>query len=216
MSYKRGRSDDEITVEMDPGSTGKWVTCQTVKNLESLPREFLKKARLGISATTGHLADNHDVLALEVYGSIEDAKEADKTRKEEEKKVSEGEEDPAAMNKRIHELEHELERLAEKTENTLKKIEKHEEKLDSRLGDLEYSIENSIKADVRQLSAGVDRRLKRDVDSHKRSIDRDIQDILDSRDRSWRWTIGLFFLLLCAVGGGFYKQYKFLRKSHLL
>ena len=61
-AVKNGR----LEVRIDPQGTGTYQDCFTVDNV--LPGTFdHKKSYFGISATTGQLADNHDVLSLDTY-----------------------------------------------------------------------------------------------------------------------------------------------------
>lgn len=67
---------------VDARDTGDWIECVNLQNL-SLPSDWLKDAHIGITATTGQLADNHDVLSLVAYKDAEvlEVKEAEKAKK---------------------------------------------------------------------------------------------------------------------------------------
>jgi hypothetical protein len=55
-----------LTVEIDNRNSAEWVSCVSLNNL-TLPENFVLKAYIGITATTGQLADNHDVLSLMTF-----------------------------------------------------------------------------------------------------------------------------------------------------
>ena len=53
----------KITVSIDEKNNGNFHTCFTEQT--SFKADWWKKAYLGISASTGQLADNHDILSVE-------------------------------------------------------------------------------------------------------------------------------------------------------
>jgi len=57
-------SDTSLKVMVDAKNTGEWMQCATLDKL-GLPPGWIKDAYIGITASTGQLADNHDVIALE-------------------------------------------------------------------------------------------------------------------------------------------------------
>ena len=52
-----------ISVSIDPTNSGEWTDCVKVDS-PALPKDWLKTAYVGITASTGQLADNHDVISL--------------------------------------------------------------------------------------------------------------------------------------------------------
>lgn len=65
VTYK----DGVLTVKVDEKGTGTWRTCTSVADL-GLPADSLSGAYLGLSASTGQLADNHDVLSVKMYSCV--------------------------------------------------------------------------------------------------------------------------------------------------
>ncbi len=55
---------------IDARNTGEWVSCVNVANL-GLPVNWARSAHLGLTATTGQLADNHDIISLKSYTDAE-------------------------------------------------------------------------------------------------------------------------------------------------
>ena len=57
----------KLVVSVDAKGTGYWEECYKTDKLP-LSHDWAVKAHLGVTATTGQLADNHDVLSLLTYG----------------------------------------------------------------------------------------------------------------------------------------------------
>ena len=57
--------DHYIVVSIDAKNTGEWTPCY--RQELSFPDDWIEDATIGITASTGSLADNHDVIALSVY-----------------------------------------------------------------------------------------------------------------------------------------------------
>lgn len=55
-----------MEVYIDPRNTNEWTLCTTINNL-NLPSGWLSRSHIGITATTGQLADNHDVIYLKSF-----------------------------------------------------------------------------------------------------------------------------------------------------
>ena len=51
---------------MDANNSGEWESCVEVEDM-GLPANWAARAYVGLTATTGALADNHDLLALQAY-----------------------------------------------------------------------------------------------------------------------------------------------------
>lgn len=66
VQYKLGK----LTVKVDASNSGTWTDCYTT-NVQ-LPKGWTNAATLGVTASTGTLADNHDVIGLAMfkYGSV--------------------------------------------------------------------------------------------------------------------------------------------------
>lgn len=57
-------TEKTLKVMVDAKNSGEWVECVVLDKL-GLPAGWIKDAYIGITASTGQLADNHDVIALE-------------------------------------------------------------------------------------------------------------------------------------------------------
>jgi mannose-binding lectin 2 len=51
---------------LDARNTGEWTRCVKAENLD-LPPGWVQHAHIGLTASTGQLADNHDVISLSTY-----------------------------------------------------------------------------------------------------------------------------------------------------
>ena len=58
-----------LHVFIDAANTGEWENCVAVDDL-ALPQNWASRAYIGLSATTGALADNHDLLSLKTYSDL--------------------------------------------------------------------------------------------------------------------------------------------------
>lgn len=137
---------------MDPKNANEWETCVTIPHL-NLPSGWLAKSYVGLTATTGQLADNHDIIYLKTSSDAELLE-----RKEEEAKIHfELEDDLSSKdkfnrlvevtNKLIdahetldHHVEHQLASVTDHIKNLIGKLEKREDKSETRLTNLEEII----------------------------------------------------------------------------
>jgi mannose-binding lectin 2 len=55
----------QLTISIDAAGTGQWEPCYTQRI--TISDDWMDKAVFGITASTGGLADNHDVIGLSVY-----------------------------------------------------------------------------------------------------------------------------------------------------
>ena len=53
-------------LSVDAKNSGDWIECVDLQNLP-LPKGWATNAYVGITATTGQLSDNHDVLSFVTY-----------------------------------------------------------------------------------------------------------------------------------------------------
>ena len=63
MKIGYSASTGKVTVSIDEKNSGNFHTCFT-ENINLKP-DWWRRAYIGISATTGQLADNHDILSVE-------------------------------------------------------------------------------------------------------------------------------------------------------
>eukprot|EP00596_Hydrurales_sp_CCMP1899_P007064 CAMPEP_0119038746 /NCGR_PEP_ID=MMETSP1177-20130426/7849_1 /TAXON_ID=2985 /ORGANISM="Ochromonas sp, Strain CCMP1899" /LENGTH=382 /DNA_ID=CAMNT_0007001727 /DNA_START=180 /DNA_END=1329 /DNA_ORIENTATION=- len=59
-------TDKKLSVLVDPQGDEEWKPCVEIDDVK-LPEEWLSDAYIGITASTGQLSDNHDVISLVTY-----------------------------------------------------------------------------------------------------------------------------------------------------
>lgn len=77
-------STGKVTVSIDEKNTGNFHTC--FSEVTNFNTDWWKTAYIGISATTGQLADNHDILSVE---TVEGEGDPDKVAVSESKELQE-------------------------------------------------------------------------------------------------------------------------------
>jgi hypothetical protein len=169
-------------VFIDPRNSGEWESCVTVPKL-SLPTGWVPRSYLGLTATTGQLADNHDILYLKT------SSDAAKIDEEEAKQPFQLEESMSVeakferltdvVNKLIdahetldHHVEHQLASVVDHIKNLLSKLEKREDTSENRL----QNLENMVKK-VRIVLPGY----SRDISRHYLILFLIILDVIGSR-----------------------------------
>jgi mannose-binding lectin 2 len=58
---------DNMVIKLDPKGDDEWMECVSIDMTQDafrLPKDWLVRAHVGITASTGQLADNHDVISL--------------------------------------------------------------------------------------------------------------------------------------------------------
>lgn len=211
--------DNLFQIMMDAENSGAWTECFVTKL--SLPRGWSSGATIGLTGTTGALADNHDVLELSVFDTVEDSKHIEldeKTRKKQENPRDVNLMDNNELEKvkelqkqyeKMHEdFEHQFAALKEQTETTIAKLREQEEKDMQRIVELEHLVNGKVNDQVsRQMndfSASVDQKLEKKVAETV------------TKQTSWKTPFSLLILGIVGAAAFIYKKYQDLRKSHLL
>eukprot|EP00604_Paraphysomonas_vestita_P003199 CAMPEP_0174821850 /NCGR_PEP_ID=MMETSP1107-20130205/10468_1 /TAXON_ID=36770 /ORGANISM="Paraphysomonas vestita, Strain GFlagA" /LENGTH=232 /DNA_ID=CAMNT_0016039345 /DNA_START=478 /DNA_END=1173 /DNA_ORIENTATION=- len=175
-------NNNKLSVFIDPNNSGSWNDCATA-DLKKLSPDWLSKSHIGITASTGQLADNHDVISLQSFSDQEVLEQHEEAKKKE-KAFALNENDTldtrlskmeAALNDLLgkaefldHHVEHALASIDDHIANMIGKIEKREDKSESRIGDLESIIKKEIDGTLErrldrlenQLNGNVNRKVK--------------------------------------------------------
>jgi mannose-binding lectin 2 len=215
--------ENKIDIEIDPHSDGTWTSCYTGE----LPfsKEWLTKASIGLTASTGSLADNHDILSLHVFDDPKDyalsqldasiwthnySKEfnklLDSSTCDQNCKIS-------ILKKIIDnfhvETEHWFEELKESTQHTIKKLKEKEQKNKEKIVELSNRMTNFVHEKVDQNLHQV----KEQMNVH---ITTNVENQMKKTESSWK----IPFFVLIGLLGGFgwiaFQKYQKLVKSHLL
>lgn len=59
-------NENSIEIFMDPKNSGSWTDCVRLDDLP-LKKDWAVRAHIGITASTGQLADNHDLISLSTF-----------------------------------------------------------------------------------------------------------------------------------------------------
>eukprot|EP00601_Ochromonadales_sp_CCMP2298_P032910 CAMPEP_0173357114 /NCGR_PEP_ID=MMETSP1144-20121109/18690_1 /TAXON_ID=483371 /ORGANISM="non described non described, Strain CCMP2298" /LENGTH=395 /DNA_ID=CAMNT_0014305997 /DNA_START=66 /DNA_END=1254 /DNA_ORIENTATION=- len=195
-----------LQVLIDADNSGTWTPCVEVPDL-GLPVDWTLKAYLGLSATTGALADNHDIISLKASDEVNKALEQLQTLD--------------------HHLEHELAAVQDHIKNLLGKMAAREDRAEDRIADLEGmvkkevdgSLESRLTALESQMHGNVERKMSNIEDSLDRKMTR-LESQAEGLGRqnagSWKIPFLILALLLVLGGVGLYLFYEKMRKMHLL
>ncbi|OQR97756.1 lectin [Thraustotheca clavata] len=213
--------NNRVTIQLDPTDSGVWSpACHS--DVVDLTSNWYSQATIGITGSTGSLADTHDIIGLQVYDTVDDQDIAAEDAKIFEDRLPaqaiENLDDISQVNsakvkrlqkqynRMIEDFEHEFAALKEETSNTIAKLRKQEQEDSRRIAELE---------------AWVNGRVNEKVDSKVKEIEANVDNKLDeklSTASSSGWKMPFFLLLLGLAGAAAftYKKYQELRKSHLL
>lgn len=224
----------DLVLTVDSQNEGQFEECARV----TLPfdSDWLMKAHIGITASTGQLADNHDVISLSTYTDsvLHDAHELQllRTPKFEggtginEKRFELLE---AAVNNLLtkldymeHHMEHELMAVEDHMKVTVTKLKQSEAISEGRLDELEKKVSGRI-ADgmdsrIAQLENNLDESIVHRLSAVEGVLNNKISATVKSLPGAGGWKLPFLFLFLMFVGSavGLYQWYKIMvKKSHL-
>merc|ERR1711871_1574491 len=178
--------DAHVKIMIDARSTGTWVDCADIPNLP-LPAHWSRSAYVAMTASTGDLADNHDVLGLSTFtahndvdGQIKDYEVAFRARPLEEKQEQESE-------KRIADLEDRIRAMV--ASHVDYKLDEHKESISQAVTSTVSNVESKIKDVVASSSTG---------------------------GSGWFWPFMFLCVIIAVICFFVYRKYQELRKDHLL
>jgi len=229
-----------MILEYDERSSGDWKPCVHLSLADkNLPPDWLRDSHVGITATTGQLADNHDVISLQLTDVANDAYPEGSVLKP---VHTMPEIDPEDLQGRIGNLEHLVTLLLGKfatLDNQLdhqfagvedhimvaaKKIQGHEEKLEQRIEALEEElmgvVQGQLEARVDYLEMKVknliDASLGKVEDSIHSKISKTVMDDVTQASGGWRMPFIILVLILVGAAFAFFQWYQKLKKMHIL
>ncbi|DAZ94228.1 TPA: hypothetical protein N0F65_001078 [Lagenidium giganteum] len=214
---------NNLELEIDPRNEGRWTSCYS----GDLPfsREWLRQASFGITASTGSLADNHDIIKVATFDDVNDygvnqadaevwthnySKDYDKLL---DSSVCDQNCKVAILQKMIAnfhvETEHWFEELKEQTQNTVNKLREKEavnqQKIQALTDRMTAMMDNKIGAKVADMYTSVQEKIATNVEGE-----------MVVAQSSWRMPFFVLVLLLAAAFAFAYQKYQKLVKSHLL
>lgn len=229
----------ELSVFIDPTNSGDWTECVKLSNI-ALPDYWARRAHVGLTASTGQLADNHDIISLSAFLDSDPA-ELDAVELSAANKRLFPTGDDLSGNERIlrlenaindilvkldffdHHTEHEFASVNDHILNMLGKIEKREDKSETRIDTIEENIRNNVEGALKMRITAVENQIKATVDNKLRNMNTDIASKMESTLKEasnssggWKLPFLILVVFIAAAGVGLYLYYQHLKKIHLL
>ncbi|CAH0489355.1 unnamed protein product [Peronospora farinosa] len=213
------QADQQFSILIDADASGNWVKCYNQRL--TIGDDWIHDAYVGITASTGSLADNHDVIAFTAYDDVvdslatqDDEKQRNAVDKDLETTLSNGNNDDKMKvvkrkyNQLLEEFEYQFTALKESTQNTIQKLEKQGVEDWKRIDELEAWASGKVFERV-QSTANV-------IRDH---VDTQLEEtVKETAANSSGWKMPFFivvFIIACVAAIG-YKKYQDLRKTHFL
>lgn len=211
---------NNLQIFMDARNTGEWVPC--FNGEVTLPVGWAKGATIGLTASTGTLADNHDILGLNVYNEIEEEHHAiqdDAVKKRIAKPEDVHKAVTATHEEKVQELQKQLQMLVENSEYKFTALKEQTSVSIEKLRVQENDDEKRIQELEVMVNARVNEKLDQTVEQFHSTVDDKLKTHVEkSAEKTSGWKLPFFILILvlgAAIGFG-YKKYLDLKKSHLL
>lgn len=224
LSFNQGK---HVVVEVDALGTGEFVTCVDTDLSEFLPKpqsaeaNWRQRAHFAMSATTGALHDNHDVLEVIVTQAamFNQVMEAHEQLLEEPNALLgdnvtsitdvgssvnvlayEVKDLDGKLSKLHHEIEHEVEKIAHKLEKLIDQLAQQERKLESRVVELERKTASEVMRNVETRLGALEQSLQRDMGQQSKKIGEQLKRSSEEGS-SYRFQFLLFVVLVLAAFG---------------
>ncbi|CAH0482316.1 unnamed protein product [Peronospora belbahrii] len=212
----------QFDVNIDSNNSGEWMECY--KGTLPFEDDWLSRATFGITASTGALADNHDILSIRSFDNandsglgIADAETWSHNYSKDFESLMESSTcdqlckvmilEKFVTNFQV-ETEHWFEMLREQTENTVKKLQEKEQQNQLKIQALTDRMTTMMDQKIGQKMADVRSKVNEKIAT-------EVESELTVASSSWRLP---FFVMLVVIAGGVgiaYQQYRKLLKSHL-
>lgn len=228
--------ENRVWVDIDARGTNDWKPCVTEAAVAAPPDWFRGGAYLGFTASTGQLADNHDLLSVLVSPDNELPTPEDEGKIVLPEAISTGEErldtaihsvavrEAAIVSERLlyihHSLEHQLTAVNDGLRAALKKLEAAEADNKRRIDELEKRVAGMV---TNQVDVSIGSRIKTLEDYMTRSVDAKLQQEfmpnissqLQSSSRTWMIALGALTLVVLLALAYFRQQVRKIMKTHL-
>ena len=230
-----------VRVSIDEKNTGDFHTCFT--DSLNLNPDWWRNIHIGISSTTGQLADNHDILSVETYLDVWDPEKVSETKSHEAEEVEKQENELFMRMVNSHSVN--INALDANEKGLMKVMEKLDQKQRASLSKLEREMEHKIVAVDDSLNAMIKKLQERgDVSENriqaveaslKREMQNQISNTMESRlsvledvfrknlkeavsksNKRWVIPFAIVGLAIVVAVGVIYMKYRNLQKSHLL
>jgi mannose-binding lectin 2 len=220
-----------VSVLIDAKNDGNFAQCASMEL--PLAKDWSQNAYVGVSASTGQLADNHDVLSLVTYSDIGAHEHALAVKAAtpafargygmSEERFERLEDTVATLLDKLefleHHLEHELAAVDDHTKVTVEKLKARESTSEGRLDDLEKKIKESLGKDVTSkilsMSASIDQKVAEKIATVEAQVGASIKGAV-SGVGGWKLPFFVLFAMMAASVFGLYQWYQKLKKTHML
>jgi mannose-binding lectin 2 len=208
-----------LTVLLDEENSGIWVECAKAKLPQALDAAWLHRAHLGITASTGQLADNHDLLSLEVFDDQFTHLEAEVAQAQP-RYFQPGEGITTDRFARIesqldalvaqlehlqHQLEHEMVAVDDHVRVTLEKLSRQEDISMGRIDALEAKVVSNVEDSLSQRIAALEQAMRDAVQKRISTVESrymsKLGEVVSQKvERAGRgWTLPFVFLIIIDI-----------------
>lgn len=237
-------ADEQLVVRIDPRGDDDWLDCVSLDMTRPgyrLPKDWLVRAHVGITASTGQLADNHDVISLNSFSDAAVLEAHEKSSSER----KDFEMAPDTMdykerflrletavnemlekhNKLDHHVEHSLVSVDDHLSNMIGKLEKREDKAEDRIGSLEAEVKKQLDENLEnrlnRLELQMNGNLNRKVRGLESNLNKQFEESMattmtDAGAGGWKLPFLAVIVLLIASAIGLVIFYQKLKKRHIL
>jgi lectin, mannose-binding 2 len=236
--------NEQLSVKIDAKGDDDWLSCVDVnmsKEGYRLPKDWLVRAHVGITASTGQLADNHDVISLKSFSDAAVLEASEKSEKE----SNAFETAPDTMeykerflrleaavnemlekhNKLDHHIEHQFVSVDDHLSNMIGKLEKREDKSEDRIVSLEAEVKKQLDENLEnrlnrlelQMNGNLNRKVRGLESNLNKQFEESVANTLaDSGAGGWKMPFLAVVVVLLAAAIGLFIFYQKLKKRHIL
>lgn len=190
-------NETSFELYVDAKNTGEWVECLVLRNL-SMPNMWVENSFVGMTATTGQLADNHDVISLSSYSDskvmeiLESSKAIDSKRyyplipsEPIENRINRLEDAANELYSKFaffdHHVEHEIVAVNDHIESVILKLKNREDGAEQRIVNLEEIVRKEVEGTINSRIKAIEVSLDRNMDQKIHRKTNMLEQKLDSR-----------------------------------
>eukprot|EP01006_Ploeotia_vitrea_P049292 TRINITY_DN67325_c7_g2_i1.p1 TRINITY_DN67325_c7_g2~~TRINITY_DN67325_c7_g2_i1.p1 ORF type:complete len:256 (+),score=40.23 TRINITY_DN67325_c7_g2_i1:588-1355(+) len=223
----------KFSVFIDERNTGEWQECYSA-DIEHMPPDWHLRARLGLTATTGALADNHDVLSLKTFDNALEAtllahSQTDTRRTSELQKLQ-------------HHMEYQITAVSDALKANLRKLAEQEDQAEARVEKLENKLTDQLISniaerieDIEGVNLGKMDMKRRKLDERIKALEQKVHRKLNERiahlektmggmifnditesSKSWLIPFAVLCLVVLVICGITLQKYFKVKKQHAL
>ena len=233
-----------ISLSIDAEGSGAWQTCFDVDLNQhvTLPDGWHRTARFGLTASTGQLADNHDVLRLvltrpEQAAAHEAAEQREKAVPSVVAAAASGQANLPELVAKVktledkiehlsHHLDHQLAAINDGLRATIKKLQGQEDKSADRIAQLEERLGVELNERMEGVEGQLIDHLQDKAEETEQAIRKGINSVAAKAKEvaekataatgGWKLPFVVLLVVLAVAGFFVYSKYKQLMKRHLL